>query len=55
MSGEFDSRKDSHSTKLEVRPQISVKLSSRELNGSNSHVNIDDKEVELLIIALTDT
>ena len=31
MSGEFDSRKDSHSTKLEQRPQIFVKLSFREL------------------------
>ena len=29
MSGEFDSRKDSHSTKLARRPQISVKLSFR--------------------------
>ena len=34
MSGEFDSRKDSHSTKLEQRPQIFVKLSFRELCGS---------------------
>ena len=34
MSGEFDSRKDSHSTKLERRPQIFVKLSFRELCGS---------------------
>ena len=31
MSGEFDTRKDSHSTKLEQRPQIFVKLSFREL------------------------
>ena len=30
MSGELDSRKDSHSTKLEQRPQIFVKLSFRE-------------------------
>ena len=35
MSGEFDSRKDSDSTKLERRPQILVKLSFRELCGSN--------------------
>ena len=34
MSGEFDSRKDSHSTKLEQRPQIFVELSFRELCGS---------------------
>ena len=34
MSGEFDSRKDSHSTKLERRPRIFVKLSFRELRGS---------------------
>ena len=34
MSGELDSRKDSHSTKLERRPQIFVKLSFRELCGS---------------------
>ena len=34
MSGKFDSRKDSHSTKLEQRPQIFVKLSFRELCGS---------------------
>ena len=27
MSGEFDSRKDSHSTKFEQRPQIILKLS----------------------------
>ena len=31
MSGEFDSRKDSQSTKFEQRPQIFVKLSFREL------------------------
>ena len=35
MSGEFDSRKDSHSMKLEERPQIFIKLSFRELCGSN--------------------
>ena len=34
MSEEFDSRKDSHSTKLERRPQIIVKLSFREWCGS---------------------
>ena len=34
MSGEFDSRKDSHSTKFERRPQILVKLSFRELYDS---------------------
>ena len=33
MSGEFDSRKDSHSAKLEQRPQILVKLSFREMCG----------------------
>ena len=31
MSGEFDSRKDSHSTKFERRPGTFVKLSFREL------------------------
>ena len=34
MSGEFDSRKDSQSTKLKRRPQIFVKLSLRELCDS---------------------
>ena len=34
MSGEFDSRKNSHSAKLEQRPQIFIKLSFRELCGS---------------------
>ena len=34
MSAEFDSRKDSHSTKLEQGPQIFIKLSFRELCGS---------------------
>ena len=34
MSGEFDSRKDSHLTKLEQSPQICVKLSYRDLCGS---------------------
>ena len=35
MSGEFDSRKDSHSTKPEQRPRIFAKLRFRELCGSN--------------------
>ena len=34
MSGEFDSRKDSQSTKFEQRPQIFVKLSFRKLCDS---------------------
>ena len=34
MSGEFDSRKGSHSKKLERMPQIFVKLSFRELSDS---------------------
>ena len=34
MSGEFDSRKDSNSTKLEQRLQLFVKLNFRELRGS---------------------
>ena len=34
MSGELDSRKASHSTKLERRPRIFVKLSFRALFGS---------------------
>ena len=33
MSGEFDSRKDSNSTKLELRAQVFIKLSFRELCG----------------------
>ena len=34
MSGEFDSSKDSQSTKFEQRPQIFVNLSFRELSDS---------------------
>ena len=34
MPGDFDSRKDSHFRKLEGRPRIFVKLSFRELCGS---------------------
>ena len=34
MLGEFDSRKESHSTKLERSPPIFVKLSFKELRGS---------------------
>ena len=34
MSGEFDSRKDSQSTKFEQRPQIFIMLSLRELCNS---------------------
>ena len=34
MPGEFDSRKDSQSTKFERMPQIFVKLSFRELRDS---------------------
>ena len=34
MSGDFDSRKNSHSTKLERRPRILVKLSLKELCDS---------------------
>ena len=34
MSGEFDSRKASHLTKWEGRPQIFLKLGFRELCGS---------------------
>ena len=33
MSGEFDSRKGSYSTKLEQRPQMFIKLRFRELCG----------------------
>ena len=35
MSGEFNSRKDSHSPKFERRPRILVKLKLRELRDSN--------------------
>ena len=34
MSGEFDSKKESQSTKFERRPQTLVKLSFRELCNS---------------------
>ena len=34
MSGEFDSRKDSHSTNIKQRPQGFAKLSFRELCDS---------------------
>ena len=34
MSGDFDSRKNTQSTKLEQRPQILVKLSFREFSDS---------------------
>ena len=34
MSGEFDARKDSHSTKFEQRAQIFVKPSFSELHNS---------------------
>ena len=34
MSGEFDSKKDSQSTKCDSRPQIFVKLNFRELYDS---------------------
>ena len=44
MSGEFDSRKYSQSTKFERRPQIFVKLSFRELCDSNlSGLHVFDK------------
>ena len=46
MSGEFDSRKDSQSTKFEQRPQIFVKLSFRELcNSKLSGLHAFDKMV----------
>ena len=35
MSGDFDSRKNSNSTKFEHRPRILVKLTFRELCDSN--------------------
>ena len=34
MPGEFDSRKDSHSTKFEQKPQIFARLSFRKLYDS---------------------
>ena len=46
MSGEFDSRKDSQSTKFEQRPQIFVKLSFRELcNSKLSGLHVFDNMV----------
>ena len=48
MSGEFDSRKDSHSTKFERRPQILVKLSFRELYDSKlSGLHTSDMVISL--------
>ena len=38
MSEEFDARKDSHSTKLEQRPQILIKLGFRELYDLKSYL-----------------
>ena len=35
MAGEFDSREDSHSIKLQGKPQILVKLRFSELHDSN--------------------
>ena len=44
MSGEFDSRKDSHSAKFQRRPQIFLKLGFRELCDSKlSGLNPFDK------------
>ena len=47
MSGEFDSRKDSESTKFERRPQIFAKLSFGELPESKlSDLNaFDNKDI----------
>ena len=46
MSGEFDSRKNSQSTKFKRRPEISVKLSFRELcNSKLSGLNAFDNMV----------
>ena len=43
MSGEFDSRKDLQSTKFKQRPQIFVKLSSRELL---TYTELTDRELD---------
>ena len=40
MSGKFDSRKDSHSTKFEKRPQTLVKLTFRQLCDSKLSVSV---------------
>ena len=46
MSGEFDSRKDSQSTKFEQKPRIFVKLSFRELCDSKlSGLHAFDKAI----------
>ena len=37
MSGEFDARKDSQSTKFDRRPQIFIKLKFRELCAIQSY------------------
>ena len=43
MSGEFDSRKDSLSTKFERRPRIFVKLSFRDTHENIKHMKIKKK------------
>ena len=50
MLGEFDSKKDSHSTKFEQRPQILVKLSLRELSDSklSDLCPFDDAAISLI-------
>ena len=47
-SGEFDSRKDSQSTKFKRRPRILIKLSFRELSDSKlSGLHVFDNMVTI--------
>ena len=48
MSGEFDSRKDSQSTKFERWPRIFVKLSFRELCYPRKKMGVDHIQLEFL-------
>ena len=55
MSGEFDSRKDSQSTKFERRPQIFINLSCRELRDSKlSGLHAVGLILEVIFVTLTE-
>ena len=59
MLGEFDSRKDSQSTKFERRPRIFVKLSFRELcdsklSGLHAFGNHETPILEVIFLTLTE-
>ena len=56
MSGEFDSKKDSHSTKFEQRPQIFLKLSFRRFQNYLVYILliIPNFRVSTAILNITD-